>query len=160
MKILLTIVLAITISNYFGQAPLEIIPIETLNIKELMLCNNKDPLNGVMGRKYSSKNFIKYSYNVNADINKDQLESLLTNCFDSLRFLNPVNKISGKKITLDTTATIEQFTLVKGRTAIKDLKEREKARNVQIRRNFTSKKDYNSVYFINIEGLGDVFLIS
>ena len=160
MKILLTAVLAITISNYFGQAPLKIIPIETLNIKELKLCNNKDPLNGVMGRKYSSKNFIKYSYNVNADINKDQLESLLTNCFDSLRFLNPVNKISGKKITLDTTITTEQFTLVKGRTAIKDLKEREKARNVQIRRNFTSKKEYNNVYFVNINGLGDVFLIS
>jgi hypothetical protein len=57
MKILLTAVLAITISNYFGQAPLKIIPIETLNIKELKLCNNKDPLNGVMGRKYSSKKF-------------------------------------------------------------------------------------------------------
>jgi len=160
MRVLLTIVLTIIINSFFGQAPLQTIPIEPLNTKKLNLCNNQDPLNGVMGRRYSSKKFIKYSYTKNTDINKDQLELLLTNCFDSLRFLNPVNKITGNKIFLDTTITTEQFTSVYGRTAIKDLEEREKARNVQIRRNFTSKKEYNNVYFININGLGDVFLIS
>ena len=163
MKKLITLIFVTIISNCISQNSTILIPIEPLNLKELKFCSNKDPLEGITGRQYNSKNFIKYSYIENTDFNKEEIETILTNCFDSLRFLNPVNKISGKKISLDTTIKVEQFTIVKGKTAIKDLNEREVARNLQIRKKFRNDKfgkEYNSVYFINIEGYGDVFLIS
>ncbi len=160
MKKLITLIFVTIISNFFSQNSSLLIPIEKLNIKELKLCSNQDPLEGVTGREYDSKNFIKYSYIENTDFNRGEIETILTNCFDSLRFLNPVNKISAKKISLDTTIKVEQFTIVKGRTAIKDLNERENARNIQIKKNFITKKEYCRVYFINIEGIGELFLIT
>tara|TARA_B100000900_G_scaffold415248_1_gene444427 strand:- start:9735 stop:11408 length:1674 start_codon:yes stop_codon:yes gene_type:complete len=137
MKKLITLFFISITFNCISQNSTQLIPIEPLNLKELRFCSNKDYIDGPRGRQYDSQNFIKYSYIQNEDFNKEEIETLFTNCYDSLndnlKYCKPVNKISRKKISLDTTTT----------TSIR----------------FQPSWDYNSVYFVNIEGLGDVFLI-
>ena len=132
MKKLITLIFVTIISSYTSQNSTISIPIEKINLKELKLCSNKDPLEGVIGRQYNSKNFIKYSYIENTDYNKEEIETILTNCFDSLRYLNPVNKIS-EKISLDTTIKVEQFTVVK-KNGNKGFK-KERLQEIEIRKN-------------------------
>lgn len=137
MKKIITLFFISVAFNCISQNSTQLIPIEPLKLKELSFCSNKDYIDGPTGRQYDSKNFIKYSYMQNEDFNKEEIETLFTNCFDSLtdnlKYCKPVNKISRKKISLDTTTT------------------------TRIR--FERRWDKNSVYFVNIEGLGDVFLI-